>query len=250
MNIISREDAKAQGLKRFFTDQPCRNGHLSERYVSTKQCKACVDAHTAAKSPEEQARLRGIRREWERQKLQTEPRYFADRAYARLDANRDALNAAARARDAALTQERGAHRSTLRRRENEGARVQANLQRRLSKAVGGSVHKAATTMRLVGCSRPQLIAHLSGLFTDGTTWGNYGEWHLDHIRPCASFDLTDPAQQRVCMNWRNLQPMWGCDNIIKGDKWTPAMEADWAANMRAMGFEGELFLVFDQVAAA
>jgi hypothetical protein len=224
MDIIARQQAREQKLKRYFTGKPCRNGHLSERYVSTGQCKQCVDNHTAAKSPEEQERLRGIRRKWERQKIQSEPRYYADRAYARLNADRDAWNAAARARDKALTQARGAHRSTLRRRSDLSVRMQANLQRRLLKAVGGSVHKTATTMKLVGCSRTQLRDHLAGLFSDGMTWENYGEWHIDHIQPCASFDLTDPEQQKLCFHYTNLQPLWGQDNLSKGARtdWKPA----------------------------
>ena len=43
-----------------------------------------------------------------------------------------------------------------------------------------------------------------------------GEIHIDHIKPCASFDLTDPAQQKECFNYKNLQPLWAFDNISKG----------------------------------
>jgi HNH endonuclease. len=55
------------------------------------------------------------------------------------------------------------------------------------------------------------------------SWDNYGRdgWHIDHIRPCASFDLTDPEQQRQCFHYTNLQPLWAADNIRKGAKWQP-----------------------------
>ena len=43
--------------------------------------------------------------------------------------------------------------------------------------------------------------------------------YLDHIRPCASFDLTDEAQQRECFHYTNLQPLWATDNMQKSDKW-------------------------------
>ena len=39
--IISLAEAKAQGLKRFYTGLPCINGHIAERYVSVKKCVAC-----------------------------------------------------------------------------------------------------------------------------------------------------------------------------------------------------------------
>ena len=48
---------------------------------------------------------------------------------------------------------------------------------------------------------------------------NQGEWHIDHIKPCAAFDLTDPKQQKECFNYKNLQPLWAQDNIKKSDKW-------------------------------
>jgi 5-methylcytosine-specific restriction endonuclease McrA len=39
--IISREEALAQGLKRFFTGERCHRGHVSERYTSSGICCAC-----------------------------------------------------------------------------------------------------------------------------------------------------------------------------------------------------------------
>jgi hypothetical protein len=68
----------------------------------------------------------------------------------------------------------------------------------------------------------QLRQHLEAQFTDGMSWDNYGRdgWHIDHIRPCASFDLTDPEQQRQCFHYTNLQPLWAADNIRKGAVWS------------------------------
>ena len=47
-------------------------------------------------------------------------------------------------------------------------------------------------------------------------WGNRKKWHLDHIRPCASFDLSDINQQKECFHYSNFQPLWAKDNISKG----------------------------------
>src|SRR6516225_9479147 len=39
--IISRAEARALGLKRFFTGKPCKHGHVAERHVSTSACVEC-----------------------------------------------------------------------------------------------------------------------------------------------------------------------------------------------------------------
>jgi hypothetical protein len=93
-------------------------------------------------------------------------------------------------------------------------RLKSCLRARLTAAVAG---KSASTMELVGCSIDELKQHLESKFTEGMSWDNYGEWHVDHIKPCASFDLSDPEQQRLCFNYKNLQPLWAADNLSKAD---------------------------------
>ena len=80
-------------------------------------------------------------------------------------------------------------------------------------------YKSAHTMELIGCTIPELWIHLESKFKPLMTRENHGLWHLDHIKPCFKFDLTDPAQQRECFNWSNLQPLWAVDNLRKGYKY-------------------------------
>ncbi|MCC5957699.1 MAG: hypothetical protein JJU07_16485 [Natronohydrobacter sp.] len=79
--------------------------------------------------------------------------------------------------------------------------------------------KSDTTLTLVGCSTKELIQYLEAQFQPGMTWANYGEWHVDHIRPVASFDLSDSRQQRACFHFTNLQPLWAEDNFSKGARY-------------------------------
>ncbi len=74
------------------------------------------------------------------------------------------------------------------------------------------------TAQLIGCSIPELMAHLEKQFLPDMTWENRSHWHIDHKRPCASFDLTDPQQQRICFHYTNLRPLWAVDNIRKSAK--------------------------------
>jgi hypothetical protein len=66
----------------------------------------------------------------------------------------------------------------------------------------------------------ELISHLENLFTDGMTWENYGEWHVDHKTPISSFNFEsiDDDSFMGCWSLENLQPMWGKENIVKGSK--------------------------------
>ena len=72
---------------------------------------------------------------------------------------------------------------------------------------------------MIGCSILELKQYLELKFKKGMTWDNYSfyGWHVDHIKPCASFDLTDIEQQKECFHYTNLQPLWCNDNWIKGD---------------------------------
>ncbi|MDB3982183.1 hypothetical protein N9419_01830 [Candidatus Pelagibacter sp.] len=78
--------------------------------------------------------------------------------------------------------------------------------------------KSRKTFDLIGCQPKKLRSHIEKLFKPKMKWENYGSWHIDHIVPCSKFDLTDPAQQKICFNYKNLQPLWAKENIIKSNK--------------------------------
>lgn len=107
-----------------------------------------------------------------------------------------------------------------RRREDLHHRIRDRLTVRVRAAIartGGE--KAFSTMALVGCSIAELRAHIESLFLPGMSWDRLDEIEIDHIRPCASFDLSDAEQQRLCFHYTNLQPLWSPDNRSKGAKW-------------------------------
>lgn len=91
------------------------------------------------------------------------------------------------------------------------------LRTRLIHALNGQL-KHKTTLNLLGCSVEQLWIHLEKQFLPGMTRENHGLWHIDHIKPCASFDLSKPEEQQKCFNFSNLQPLWAEDNFKKGAK--------------------------------
>jgi hypothetical protein len=92
-----------------------------------------------------------------------------------------------------------------------------NLRTRINLAVKNN-NKANSTKILIGCSIEYLKQYLQNKFVEGMNWDNYGEWHIDHIKPCAKFDLSKELEQRACFNYSNLQPLWAEENWSKGDK--------------------------------
>lgn len=96
-------------------------------------------------------------------------------------------------------------------------KIRRNLSSRLAHCLQGRL-KSAPFWKLVGCSKEELRRRLQSAFKPGMSWKNYGSvWHVDHIKPCIKFDLTDPAQQRACFHYTNLQPLFAQENLSKGD---------------------------------
>lgn len=102
------------------------------------------------------------------------------------------------------------------RKENIHFRILCNLRIRIWKVLKG-INKSKSTLKLLDCSIEQLKHHLEAQFKNGMAWSNYGKWEIDHIRPCASFDLSKEEEQKKCFHYSNLQPLWELENIQKSD---------------------------------
>jgi hypothetical protein len=95
-------------------------------------------------------------------------------------------------------------------------RLGMRLRNRLRSALKTG-QKVGSAVRDLGCSTPELKLYLESKFQPGMTWDNYGQWHIDHIKPLAKFDLTDRKQLLQACHYTNLQPLWAGDNLRKGD---------------------------------
>jgi hypothetical protein len=91
------------------------------------------------------------------------------------------------------------------------------LRHRIFMALKGKV-KSKKTADLLGCTIEQLWVHLEKSFKNGMTRDNHGKWHVDHIIPCSSFDLTNPEEQAKCFHYSNLQALWAKENLSKNNK--------------------------------
>jgi len=103
------------------------------------------------------------------------------------------------------------------RKTNPEFKVLTILRSRIVDVLSGH-SKTDSTIKILGCTINHFWDHLQSKFKPGMTKHNHGAWHIDHIIPCASFDLSDPEQQKICFHYTNLQPLWALDNLKKGKK--------------------------------
>ena len=94
--------------------------------------------------------------------------------------------------------------------------ISERIRSRVRSVLNGKV-KSKSTLELLGCSIDDLKNHLQSKFYADMSWENYGSyWHIDHIRPCASFNLQNEKEQKICFHYSNLQPLTAKDNLNKG----------------------------------
>ena len=102
--------------------------------------------------------------------------------------------------------------------ENVCYRLVKIQRSRIYQALKGKF-KSKKTMTLLGCTAKEFKAHLESLFKEGMTWDNYGEWHVDHIKPLSLFQLELDSEQQAAFNYLNTQPLWAKENLQKRNKY-------------------------------
>ena len=104
-------------------------------------------------------------------------------------------------------------------KEDIDLRIKCVLRSRIKAALKGNF-KISSAVRDLGCSIEDLKKHIESKFQPEMTWENWGQngWHLDHIKPLCSFNLTNIEEFKIACHYTNLQPLWARDNIAKGGK--------------------------------
>lgn len=224
---VTRTEAIERKLSYYISDKPCRHGHVGFRRVKTYECYECSKGRNRQWHSDNpvSAFERGLRFR------ANNPNYFQqynlDNPEVRKRANKKWRKAHPEKHVAEVSRYQKRHagkinkKRRLRRKTTLAFRIRCNLATRLAMAVrNGSARKAASTVKLVGCSIAELMLYLEKRFLPGMSWDNYGlgadKWHVDHIKACANFDLADSDQQKTCFHFSNLQPLWQTDNLRKG----------------------------------
>ena len=211
--FISGKQAKAQGVRHYYTGKPCKYGHVALRFSVSGVCTECNQAHQHKYGNSDKGKA-------------TRKRQYEVEKARRAAGDKDFI---AR-RTAACTRWRRNNpeawsKAVANRNASPNWVVRNRMQTRLHTFLSATgTEKTLSFQEYVGCSPKELVAYLEEQFLEGMDWTNHGVhgWHIDHIQPCASFDLTDPEQQRQCFHYTNLQPLWAEDNLRKSDQWVEA----------------------------
>lgn len=250
--IVTRNDAMAAGLKRYFTGLPCGHGHFAERYVSggCAECTSIKRTKWNYANPEKRLLCdrksreknhdvtRETQRAYERSPHRMENRRARERvstkaplfkskrrAYSKLPHVREAIsiyNITPQAKEIRRVSNarpeakiRRAAYMRLVRSTPMGCindRMARGLNRGLSNGKNGEKWES-----LVGYTKQQLTLHIERQFVKGMNWDNRRQWHIDHIVPLASFIFTsvDDGEFKAAWAITNLRPLWKLKNLQK-----------------------------------
>jgi hypothetical protein len=206
MIIVTRQKAKELGLKRYFTGLPCKYGHISERTISSG-CAECSKYNSKKyhKKNRKQCLVK-----------------MKERNGAYYQKNSEKIKTQAIKYQKENSKERTAYKKEWAKekaKNNPEFKMGLICRRMLQRALGLSGQKKyKRTFDYLKYSSDDLVNHLESQFKDGMNWGNYGEWHIDHITPISYLiknKIIDPA---IINALTNLQPLWASENMSKGCK--------------------------------
>lgn len=114
---------------------------------------------------------------------------------------------------------KAARAAKVRKRRADNPMLRLNM--RMSNGIGQAIRKGHRSWRtMVDYTCAELMDHLERQFLPGMSWDNFGDWHIDHIIPIASFNFASPDDEefKVCWALSNLRPLWKKENLSKSDK--------------------------------
>lgn len=226
MEIITRKEAIAQGLKRYFTGKPCKHGHVSERTIN-RNCVECALEMTRKWREKNKDYGREYRSKNER-KIKD---YYNKNKSRILKANKEYRVKNEEKVKAAKLKYLEANRDAKRKYDKVNKERFFARRREWAKSNPFSVFTRKTLYRLevrssgskyediLSYTQDDFKLHIESLWLEGMSWDNRSEWHIDHIKPIKAFldeGVTDPA---IINALSNLQPLWAKDNLSKGAKY-------------------------------
>ena len=209
--LVTKKEAEAQGLARYFTGVLCKRGHVAERRTSSSDCVEC------SKERQQTSSVRQYK----------QSQYAKDKEKILMRAkNRYQQNKQPRIAYAAEYQRKHSKKIYQRQKVALQQKLQDSpwltIHFRLRAGISGALmrvgasKKNSRTMSIVSCTTEEFKAHIEKQFLPNMTWHNRDQWHIDHITPISKAQC---EQDVIALyHFTNLRPLWAADNIRKSNK--------------------------------
>lgn len=212
---LAEKNRKRREYRKRCMGDPIYRSNVNEKQRDKEKARLA----NAKADPEKLAAIRKTRWAWTKRWLdklrETDPAKYAAKMAEYKEKQR--LHAAEKRKHPDYWPKFNAYQRARRERDPRIKLAQA-LRNTISSALRGR-YKAGTFIELIGCSQKELVGHLERQFAEGMSWQLYGhgkgKWSVDHVVPCASFNLADPDQQKLCFHYTNLKPLWFVENCSK-----------------------------------
>ena len=192
--IITRKEAKANGLKKYFTGKPCQRGHISERTFPNGDCLKCMP-------------------------VQQKNYYATESGKAKINAGNKKYSTSLKGK---IKRRKLYKKYYYEDMKDINKRILFSLEsnfKRYFKIKNVKGKRIKQVENLLGLNIEDFKSHLIKGFYADMTMDNYGSyWHIDHIIPKSSFDLNDVDQLAICWHYTNLEPLLATDNLHKQAK--------------------------------
>jgi len=210
--IITREEAKLLGLQFFYIGKICKNGHMSDFFVSSGGCVMC-QRESYRKNIDHILKLKKEYREKNADIIKIKKREHRLKnidSYSEKDKKYKIKNHEKIIERSRLYQERKTKSDNLYKfKRNIRALIRNSFNNK-------SLSKDTKTCQILGCSFEEFKTHIERQFHKGMSWENRNEWHIDHIVPVSS---AKTEEEIILLNhFTNLRPLWAKDNLKKGAK--------------------------------
>ena len=98
--------------------------------------------------------------------------------------------------------------------------IRAQFRFCLKNGIGKNGSTSKEIFNSLGYSVEELRYHLESQFDPNMNWGNYGQWHVDHIQPVCSFSFYSffDEEFKKCWSLSNLRPLWASLNVTKAQE--------------------------------
>ena len=237
----TRAAAKAAGESHYFTGVPCLHGHVTRRRTASAGCCECERERSFRRSLLPHAKEINRRNKQKQEYKAKQKEYAKSRTkglwtpratglpvssshpdYMKMYYRKNREEIMQRVKDrASLPEIKEKRREYINKWTRDRSKTpygvaECFMRKCISRCL---TNKTDRTSAILGYTKEDLVAHIESLFLEGMTWENWGDWHIDHIRPISSFLKAGVTDARQINALQNLRPLWAFDNLSKGARY-------------------------------